>query len=136
MCREGVRTRLTFDAASDRNPVWSPDGASIVFASNRKGRFDLYRKTVDSVGAEELLYANDLDKTPTSWSADGKWLLYYTFDPNSNTRDLWALPVTRGAAGHCAETLPCVADNVYRGRCAILAEWPVDSLRVERIAAE
>src|SRR5262245_53996577 len=41
-----------------------------------------------------------------------------------------------GAAGHCAETLPCVADNVYRGRCAILAEWPVDSLRVERIAAE
>ena len=89
----GPPTRLTFDAASDRNPVWSPDGASIVFASNRKGRFDLYRKTVDSVGAEELLYANDLDKRPTSWSADGKWLLYDAFDPNSNTRDLWALPL-------------------------------------------
>ncbi len=90
----GLRTRLTFDAASDRYPVWSPDGASIVFASNRKGKFDFYRKAVDSVGAEELLYANDLDKTPTSWSADGKWLLYDAFDPNSNTRDLWALPLT------------------------------------------
>ena len=91
----GLRTRLTFDAASDRYPVWSPDGTSIVFASNRKGKFDLYRKAVDSVGAEELLYANDLDKTPTSWSADGKWLLYDAFDPNSKTgRDLWALPLT------------------------------------------
>ena len=91
----GLRTRLTFDAASDRYPVWSPDGTSIVFASNRKGKFDFYRKAVDSVGAEELLYANDLDKTPTSWSADGKWLLYDAFDPNSKTgRDLWALPLT------------------------------------------
>ena len=132
----GLRTRLTFDAASDRNPVWSPDGASIVFASNRKGRFDLYRKAVDSVSAEELLYANDLDKTPTSWSADGKWLLYDAFDPNSNTARPMGSAADGGAAGHCAETLPCVADNVYRGRCAILAEWPVDSLRVERIAAE
>ena len=95
----GPPTRLTFDAAIDRNPVWSPDGASIVFASNRKGRFDLYRKTVDSVGAEELLYANDLDKRPTSWSADGKWLLYDAFDPNSNTRDLWALPLTAERPG-------------------------------------
>jgi Tol biopolymer transport system component len=95
----GSPTRLTFDAASDRNPVWSPDGASIVFASNRKGRFDLYRKTVDSVSAEELLYANDLDKTPTSWSTDGKWLLYDAFDPNSNTRDMWALPLTSERPG-------------------------------------
>jgi Tol biopolymer transport system component len=95
----GPPTRLTFDEASDRNPVWSPDGASIVFASNRKGRFDLYRKTVDSVGAEELLYANDLDKRPTSWSADGKWLLYDVSDPNSNRRDLWALPMTAELPG-------------------------------------
>ena len=65
-----------------------------MFASNRKGKFDLYRKAVDSVSAEELLYEDDLDKTPTSWSADGKWLLYDAFDPNSNTRDLWALPLT------------------------------------------
>ena len=60
----GLRTPLTFDEASDRNPVWSHDGASIVFASNRKGRFDLYRKAVDSVSAEELLYEDDLDKPP------------------------------------------------------------------------
>jgi eukaryotic-like serine/threonine-protein kinase len=97
----GLRTtHLTFDAAPDRSPVWSPDGAGIVFTSNRKGRFDLYRKAVDSVSPEELLYADDLDKTPTSWSADGKWLLYDAFDPNSKTgRDLWALPLTSEQRG-------------------------------------
>ena len=102
----GLRTRLTFDKASDRNPVWSPDGASIVFASNRKGKFDFYRKAVDSVSAEELLYASDLDKTPTSWSADGKWLLYDVFDPNSNTRDLWALPLTPERPGAALKPSP------------------------------
>ena len=68
----GLRTRLT-SKGERSHPVWSPDGASIVFASNRKGKFDFYRKAVDSVSEEELLYASDMDKTPTSWSADGKW---------------------------------------------------------------
>jgi Tol biopolymer transport system component len=103
----GLRTRLTSDAASDRYPVWSPDGTSIVFASNRKGKFDLYRKTVDSVGEEQLLFANDQDKTPTSWSADGKWLLYDAVDPNSKTgRDLWLLSLTPERPG--AALKPCL----------------------------
>jgi Tol biopolymer transport system component len=88
----GLRTRFTFDAARDTLPVWSPDGHSIVFSSNRKGNFDLYRKAVDSVAAEELLYADDLNKRPTSWSADGKLLLYDAIEPKTG-RDIWVLPL-------------------------------------------
>ena len=40
----GGMTRLTFDAATDVNPVWSPDGMRLAFASSRTGPFDLYLK--------------------------------------------------------------------------------------------
>jgi Tol biopolymer transport system component/predicted Ser/Thr protein kinase len=89
----GLRTRLTFDPSTDINPVWSPDGRSIVFTSNRKGHYDLYRKSANGGGAEELLYADNLDKHPTSCSADGKSLLYFT----GGNPDLWVLPLTGGA---------------------------------------
>jgi serine/threonine protein kinase len=72
----GLRTRFTFDPATDRNPIWSPDGRSIIYASRRKEHLDLYRRSADGAGAEELLYSDDLDKYPTSWSQDGKFLLY------------------------------------------------------------
>jgi serine/threonine protein kinase len=84
----GLRTRLTFDPSVDGYPVWSPDGRSIAFGSNRKGHFDLYRKAANGGGAEEPLYTDNLDKYPTSWSADGKFLLY------STGRGLWVLPLT------------------------------------------
>ncbi len=40
-------TQLTNGAAWDRQPAWTPDGASIVFASNREGSDDLWRIAVD-----------------------------------------------------------------------------------------
>jgi Tol biopolymer transport system component len=39
-----VVTRLTSHPAYDWMPVWSPDGNSIVFASNREGSMDLIRR--------------------------------------------------------------------------------------------
>jgi serine/threonine protein kinase/dipeptidyl aminopeptidase/acylaminoacyl peptidase len=91
----GIPTRLTTDAARDENPVWSPDGSSIAFASNRKGHYDLYRRPANGAGTDELLYADDQDKRPTSWSADAKFLLFYTNSAGAKTKaDIWALPLT------------------------------------------
>jgi serine/threonine protein kinase/Tol biopolymer transport system component len=91
----GIPTRLTTDAAYDDNPVWSPDGRSIAFDSNRKGHYDLYRRSANGAGADELLYADDVDKFPTSWSVDGKFLLFNTGPTNPKTgADIWALPLT------------------------------------------
>ena len=90
---DGVRvSRLTFDAAVDRFPVWSPDGARIVFSSNRTGQFDLYQMLTSGGVEERLMAASDQIKTPYSWSVDGRVLLYSSLASQGNV-DLWIVPM-------------------------------------------
>jgi Tol biopolymer transport system component len=90
---DGSRTsRFTFDAAIDRNPVWAPDGTRIVFSSARRGVYDLYQQRTSGAGVEERLLASDQTKVPGSWSADGRFVLYVSLDPQTNS-DLWVVPM-------------------------------------------
>jgi len=89
----GLRARFTFDPAVDIFPVWSPDGRSIIFASAQRQRFDLYRKSADGTGAQEPLYLDSMDKYPTSWSPDGKFLLYNATGVGAGN-SIWVLPLT------------------------------------------
>ena len=88
-----LRTRFTFDSVGEFEAVWSPDGSSIAFDSNEKGPSDLYRKASSGAGAEELLYADKLNKFPRSWSPDGKFLLYRAVGDPKTGDDLWVLPL-------------------------------------------
>jgi Tol biopolymer transport system component len=89
---DGTRTsRFTSDAARDRFPVWSPDGSRIAFDSNRRGPRDLYQKSSGGAGAEELLLESPQDKAVLDWSADGRFVLYTSIDPQTGY-DLWVLP--------------------------------------------
>ena len=73
---EGTK-RLTFDPAIDAVPVWSPDGKQVVFASGRKGGFDLYLKPADGSQEEKVVTNGEgEDKYPNAWSQDGKYILY------------------------------------------------------------
>jgi Tol biopolymer transport system component len=85
-------SRVTFDAAADNFPVWSPDSTRLVFRSNRTGRFDLYQKLASGGGLEESLVASDHFKSPTSWSSDGRFVLFHSSDPQTVT-DLWVVPM-------------------------------------------
>ena len=85
-------TRFTFDASLDRYRHWSPDGSRIVFDSNRKGHRDLYLKSSNGAGSEELLLESAQDKIASDWSRDGRFLVYHSTDPQTS-RDLWVLPM-------------------------------------------
>ncbi len=88
----GDVTRFTFDPGIDYVPLWSPDGARILFSSNRSGVFDLYEKSATGAGAEALVLATPQNKFAVDWSPDGKFVLYESNDPEMNY-DIWALPL-------------------------------------------
>src|SRR5690242_5165461 len=82
----GVMTRLTSDPGFDAFPIWSPDGRRIIFTSNRSGVYDLYEKPADGSTNETLLYHSPEGKGPTSWSANGKFLVYYSLGQPTHLR--------------------------------------------------
>lgn len=88
----GVSTRFTFNPAVDSYPVWSPDGTKIAFSSTRSGPGDLYVKEANGASDEQVLLKSPDLKVPTSWSRDGRFLLYMSVGAKGKW-ELWALPM-------------------------------------------
>jgi Tol biopolymer transport system component len=88
----GTATRLTFHEGDDAVPVWSPDGSWIVFASNRDGQSNLFRKQADGSGEEEPLTAGKDDLFPSAWSPDGRWILVTALSAQTGN-DILAVPL-------------------------------------------
>jgi eukaryotic-like serine/threonine-protein kinase len=103
----GLRLRFTFTSGIDTNPVWSPDGRSIAFCSNRSGRYGIYRKSSDFSGAEDTLYSDSIDTLTDSWSPDGKSLMVHRRDP-ATLEDLAVLPQTSHASGAALKLAPFI----------------------------
>jgi Tol biopolymer transport system component len=86
----GNLQRFTFDPAIEAAPVWSPDGKQIIFSSSRGGLFRLFVKKADGSEEEKLLPLDSSDRAdqyPTSWSPDGRGLIY---ERDAEATRLWA----------------------------------------------
>src|SRR5437660_12133039 len=59
----------------DYNPVWAPDGSSIVFTSDREGSADLFRVKPDGSGIERLTDSPAYDDQ-AAFSPDSKQLVF------------------------------------------------------------
>ena len=87
----GVRTRFTFRQSAGSDPVWSADGSRIAFAAGTT-LDTLYEKAFSGVGDDkELLKEPGLIHVPTSWSRDGRFLLYTVTNAPRSGNDLWVL---------------------------------------------
>lgn len=90
-----LRTRFTFDPASEVRPTWSPEGSRIVFNSSREGYIrDLYEKPSSGAGGEDVLFADNSIKYPSSWSQDGRFILYGAASDTNTFFNLWTLPLS------------------------------------------
>ena len=68
---------LTNDAGSDQDPVWSPDGTKLAFASARPGGFDyeIYVMNADGTAVTQLTSNTAHDREP-AWSPNGEYLTF------------------------------------------------------------
>jgi Tol biopolymer transport system component len=108
-----TKTRITFGPQYSGNPVWWPDGKSIVFGYGTTANGDsLYRQNADGTGSKEkLLEIPGISEIPFSVSPDGRYIAYMRRDPKSNTGwDIWALPMFPDKSGE-QKPFPVVATN-------------------------
>ena len=89
----GSDTRLTVEGTINWMPVWTPDGATVSFISNRADASAnaLYSKPADGSGEAELLVQPG--SYPGSWSPDGRTFVYAARGGTSGSTDIWTLPL-------------------------------------------
>ena len=104
----GVPTRFTFYAGDDLAPVFSPDGARVVFNSNRRGVRDLYERSSGGTQEASLLYQSPNADRPWAFSPDGTVLLFNS--PSKSISDIWALPLEGER-----EAFPVVSTEFFAG---------------------
>ena len=71
----GKALQITTNAAYDGDPVWSPDGKQIAFATDRNGNFDIYLVSAEG-GVAKRITTNSATEIPLAFSPDGKEIYF------------------------------------------------------------
>lgn len=86
----GVANRFTANLSIAAYPVWSGDGAQIVFSTG--GPLSLFHKAANGVGNEERLTQSSSLHLATDWSRDGH-IAYFEVGKTTQ-EDIWTVQVT------------------------------------------
>lgn len=71
----GTAVRLTSLPSYECSPVWSADGKTIAFASDRHGNFDVFTMPAEGGAAVRLTF-NSAAEVPQAFSPDGQWVYF------------------------------------------------------------
>jgi Tol biopolymer transport system component len=72
---KGTATRLTHDTVRENSPLWSPDGARLVFSASGLGvgrLDDMYERESAGGGARRLVEGPAI---ASDWTRDGRWIV-------------------------------------------------------------
>ena len=86
----GEHRRVTF-SGDVSSPVCSPDERWVAYTRESQG---IYRRIISGAGNEEVLLHSRDPVIASSWSPDGKYLVFERYTGAARTaRDLWLLPI-------------------------------------------
>ena len=77
-------SRVTFDAQFEFGTVWSPDGRSIFYNSNRAGAYRIYRVSAEGAGEEVAVsQPHGLSQQPDDVTPDGRYVVFESSEPKT-----------------------------------------------------
>ncbi len=85
--------RLTDDPATDTFPIWTADGRSLIFLSDRRNRWALYRVSADRRDQAERITDDHAREQRPDLAPDGKTIAYNENRPNGR---IMLLDLVRG----------------------------------------
>jgi eukaryotic-like serine/threonine-protein kinase len=88
----GVATRLHSDPVDEIMPLWSPDGAKVLYRSDRGGPPDIYEMAIAVPGSEKPVLKAPGVQQPDDIARDGR-LLAYLNEVQSTVWNIWLLPL-------------------------------------------
>ena len=134
----GSAKRLTTATSYESVPVWSPDGKTIAFASDREGGQDIYVMSAEGGPARRITF-HSAAETPQTFTPDGKSVIYYAsiqapasslIFPSSRMGQLYSVPAEGGrprqilgTPAHNVEFLPDGKSFLYQDDKGIENEW-------------
>lgn len=113
--------RLTHNDYSNRPSSWLSDNKTILFYSNRAGRYDIYSQSIDEPDARELV----VDPHEKYWpvvTADNKWLFYFIDDHDLHHVEAESTLVRKSLVNGQQEIIDSNLDSYRTVRCAVRAD--------------
>jgi len=127
----GTATLLTTHEAYDGNPVWSRDGKTIAFSSDRHGNHDVFVMPATGGMATRLTF-HSADETPSDFTPDGQAIIFSASRqddarnqqfPSGGLNELYRVPVAGGRATRILETPALNAHYNGDGSLLVFHDW-------------
>ena len=141
--------RLTMDEHSDLPCAWTPDGKAVLFASNRTGRWNIFKQALDEDTAEPLTTDAEfhwginslLHGVGPHFSPDGKWVVYSAAskeedaESSSASRRLMRMPAVGGPSQFVLEGRGFLANRCAQAPATLCVVGEVSADRKQLVLA-
>jgi Tol biopolymer transport system component len=90
----GNHSRLTFNTAYNRTPVWSPDGTLLAYLASQANSNTIFVTATNNIRAEERTMAIPPGGSSlTQWTPDGKYIVFEDSSLNNRALRVGLVPV-------------------------------------------